>query len=197
MTNTVIFYDTEYTAWEGSQQRRWSEPWEHRELIQIAAIKVDIQRGFMEQAAFDRFVKPQHNPILSDYISNLTGIHQASIDAHGVPFADAWADFYQFCERGRYPLFSWGDDPGVLLENCGLNSIDFSAFSLEYHDIRTVFEQAGIDTRQYSSGTVHRALEIAFALPGHNALHDVRSLLVTMAELSHRKCLPENWFRLF
>jgi len=33
-------WDTEFTAWEGSWQRGWSEDWEHREIISIAAIRV-------------------------------------------------------------------------------------------------------------------------------------------------------------
>ena len=34
-----ILFDTEFTAWEGSQNRNWSLCWEHRELISISALK--------------------------------------------------------------------------------------------------------------------------------------------------------------
>lgn len=33
--NAFVFYDTEYTSWEGAMQRNWSGPDEHRELVQL------------------------------------------------------------------------------------------------------------------------------------------------------------------
>ena len=38
--NAFVFYDTEYTSWEGAMQRNWSGPNEHRELVQLSAIRV-------------------------------------------------------------------------------------------------------------------------------------------------------------
>ena len=38
--NGFVLYDTEYTSWEGSLQRGWSRPDEHRELVQLSAIRV-------------------------------------------------------------------------------------------------------------------------------------------------------------
>ena len=35
-----IIFDTEYTAWEGSQERNWSDDDEYMELVQIGALKV-------------------------------------------------------------------------------------------------------------------------------------------------------------
>ncbi len=184
--NQFILFDTEYTAWEGSQARRWSEPWEHREIIQIAAVRVAVERGYVETACFDRLVRPRLNPLLSDYIIRLTGIQQAEIDARGVPFAAAYGDFFSFCERGRLPLFSWGDDPGVLRENCALAELPFGDYPAGLHDIRDVLEAAGIDTRLYSSGTVYQALGLDFAHASHNALNDVRSLAITLSELARQ-----------
>ena len=37
-TNTVLFFDTEYTSWEGSISRNWSEPNEFKEIVQIGAV---------------------------------------------------------------------------------------------------------------------------------------------------------------
>ena len=182
----LILFDTEYTAWEGSQQRRWSEPWEHREIIQIAAVKVAVEQGCAEIASFDRLIRPRINPILSDYISSLTGITQSEVDARGVSFAEAYRDFYSFCQQGCLPLFSWGDDPGVLRENCALSGLPFGDYPAGLHDIRDVFEAAGIDTRLYSSGTVYQALGLKFPHASHNALNDVRSLAVTLDGLARQ-----------
>jgi hypothetical protein len=38
--NAFVFYDTEYTSWEGAMQRNWSGLDEHRELVQLSAIRV-------------------------------------------------------------------------------------------------------------------------------------------------------------
>jgi hypothetical protein len=38
--NAFVFYDTEYTSWEGAMARNWSGPNEHRELVQLSAIRV-------------------------------------------------------------------------------------------------------------------------------------------------------------
>jgi len=179
----IILFDTEYTAWEGSQARRWSEPWEHREIIQIAALQVDLNQDVAEVSHFNRLIRPERNPLLSDYIINLTGISQKTVDANGGRFSDAFEAFYEFCEGGKLPLYSWGDDPGVLRENCVLSDIPFREFPAGFHDIRDPFEAAGIDTHGYTSGTVHQAVGASFDQAAHNALNDVRSLAVTIRKL--------------
>lgn len=186
MNNTFILFDTEYTAWEGSQQRKWSEAWEHREIIQIAALRVGLNSVMVEEASFNQYILPQRNPQLSAYIRELTGITQEVVDTQGVRFSGAFADFYRFCGEGGFPLFSWGDDPGVLRENCTLNEIAFPAFKAGFFDIRDIFEPAGIATVGYSSGTVWQALGLRFDSAAHDALNDVRSLLVTLAALQEQ-----------
>ena len=196
MSQTVILCDLEYTAWEGSHARRWSEDWEHREIIQIAAIRVTANEEVVESGVFDVLVKPRHNPILSPYIIELTGIEQAMLDAQGVSFPEALAAFYDFCKQGHNPLFCYGDDPGVFAENCTLNGVELPAFRAGIHDIRTVFEGAGIDTRRYTSGTVHQAAGAAFEPAAHNALNDVRSMAVTLRELIRQGRIETGWARM-
>ena len=62
MDQEIILFDFEYTAWEGSWARKWSEPWEHREIIQIAAVRVVIDGAVTEQGSFDCLVRPKRNP---------------------------------------------------------------------------------------------------------------------------------------
>ena len=40
---TIIIFDTEFTAWAGSQERDFSGPNEYRELVEIGAIKIDTR----------------------------------------------------------------------------------------------------------------------------------------------------------
>ncbi|GAB2687768.1 exonuclease domain-containing protein [Aliiglaciecola aliphaticivorans] len=93
-----VLFDKEFTAWHGSKQRNWSENWEHRELIQIAAVKIRMTRDSASiLASFNELIRPTINPQLSDYITNLTGIEQAMIDEMGVDFASALKQFHLFC----------------------------------------------------------------------------------------------------
>jgi len=193
LNSQIILFDTEYTAWEGSKARHWSEQWEHREIIQIAAIRIDAQAT--ELGRFDCLVKPEHNPVLSAYLIALTGIQQAAVDTQGLCFADAFAAFYAFCDQGRVPLFCYGDDPDVLTENFGLNHMDPAAFPAGIYDIRNLFEQAGIDTCHYTSGTVYQAVGAEFDLGAHNALNDVRSLAVTLRKLTRTGRIEKDWIQ--
>lgn len=183
MNQEIILFDFEYTAWEGSKARNWSEPWEHREIIQMAAIQIAINGAVTELRCFECFVKPKRNPHLSPYICQLTGIQQTEIDLRGLCFQQAFASFYAFCHQGQTTLFCYGDDPSVLLENFALNEMDCPDFPAGVHDIRFIFEQAGLDTRPYTSGTIHQAVGIDFSHAAHNALNDVRSLAVTIQYL--------------
>ncbi len=193
MNGKIILFDTEYTAWEGSQARKWSEPWEHREIIQIAAIRVVVDGKVTELACFDCLIKPKYNPILSPYIVALTGIQQAAVDTQGIGFADAFAAFYAFCDQGQTPLFCWGDDPSVLRENFTLHNMVAAPFPSGIYDIRVLFAQAGIDTRPYTSGTVYQAVGAAFDHAAHNALYDVRSLAVTIRQLTEMGRIGTDW----
>lgn len=193
MDKQIIFFDFEYTAWEGSQARKWSESWEHREIIQIAAIRVTPENEVVETGCFDCLVKPTHNPLLSPYIRALTGIEQAAVDAHGLSFPSAFAAFRDFCEQGHLPLFCYGDDPAVLIENCALNDMAVPSFPAGIYDIRVTFEQVGIHTRQYTSGTVHQAVGAEFHHAAHNALNDVRSMAATIRHLKNTGRVGKNW----
>src|SRR5882762_1688961 len=66
--HNVVVYDLEYTAWEGSQARGWSGPGEHREVVQIGAVRLDPHRGWAETASLARLVRPRINPRLSAYL---------------------------------------------------------------------------------------------------------------------------------
>ncbi len=194
MDHTIILFDIEYTAWEGSKARKWSQPWEHREIIQIAAIKMALGEKVVETGCFDCLVKPKCNPLLSPYITSLTGIQQSEMDAQGVGFAEALAAFYTFCEQGRSPLFCYGEqDPLVFDENYVLNNLGPPAFPAGMHDICLILEQAGIDTRLYTSGTVYQAVGIEFNLAAHNALNDVRSLALTLRHLIKIGKIGTDW----
>lgn len=177
----IIIYDTEFTAWEGSTQRNWSLDWEHREIIQIAAAKIDVSsNGVRVISSFNALVKPVINPTLSDYIIQLTGIEQQMLDEMGIDYPSALQQLYIFSQEGTLPCYSWGNDKHVLIDNCLLNAIEMPQFSADFYNLNTTIRKANIDGAQFCSGELANYLGLDLQGHVHNALYDVRSLALAL-----------------
>lgn len=185
---SFVLFDLEYTAWEGSQERKWSGENEYREVIQIGAIRV-MGADFREEGSFLEYVKPVKNPLLSDFITTLTGITQHDIDAKGVAFSDALEALLAFAED--LPMYCWGRDMEVLTENCRLGALsepDQLSRMINMRPILApVFARAGVDIANYSSGTLIAAFEQAGETRrAHDALNDMRNLREALIALNSR-----------
>ncbi|GAA0854868.1 3'-5' exonuclease [Aliiglaciecola litoralis] len=177
-----VLFDTEFTAWQGSKQRNWSLDWEHRELIQIAAIHLRITANQAEiVSSFNELIKPSINVRLSDYISDLTGIEQQLVDDMGVDFESALHQFHQFCSQGQLAALSWGNDAKVLLENCQLYGLEMPVFANGFHNLQRFAQQMQLTGCDLASGELASANGIALTGHLHNALFDVRSLGLTLS----------------
>ena len=141
---TAVIYDMEWTSWSGFAAHNWKQPGRYPEIIQIGAVRLDIADDFRETAAFQCFVRPKHNPQLSDYIINLTGITQEVIDHEGVPFPDALANFVGFVGDDIEALFSFGRDGAIVQRNCDLMGIDFPEIFDRERDVRKVLTDASL-----------------------------------------------------
>ena len=169
-----ILFDTEFTSWEGSQERDWKGPGEYRELVQIGAIRV--QAGMLRESDFfNHYIKPRRNPVLSDYFVKLTGITQEMIERDGVDAADAIRQFAAW--RGSDAAGSWGDDVEELEENCRLAGIACPIDRARFFDAKEIFTAHGIAADHYMSSTIPRAFGVEPELRGHNALSDARTIL--------------------
>lgn len=178
----LVLLDTEFTAWEGSMAAGWSRPGEHRELIQIGAVRVDCGAGFAERAAFDRLVRPAINPGLSDYIQDLTGITQAALDRDAAPFAVVYQAFAAFC--GTAPILAWGADGDVIAENRRLTGAAERLPAARYHNLRRwMIDRHGDRFRAVSSAELPTILGLAHRARAHHALEDSRALAAALPEL--------------
>jgi len=179
-----VLFDTEYTAWSDSKATDWGGPNEHREIIQIGAIGVDLT-AFSETDAFSAFVRPLKNPQLSGFIIELTGITQSDVDS-GASFSDVFTRFSDFV--GTRPAYCWGRDVDVFDENCLLTGETRRLPREQYHDLKPIIvpslEARGIDEVQYSSGTLYRAFDLPETRKAHDALNDMRNLLDALRALS-------------
>lgn len=170
-----VIYDTEYTSWEGSKERGWSGPNEHKELIQLGAIKV---KDLVEVDSLLLYIKPTVNPELSQFIIKLTGVTQADVDSNGVSFSEAYEIFSIW--KGEQTGFAFGLDDQVMQVNHDLYQTGITIPEDAYGDIRVFFNEVGIDTAQYMSSTIPEAFGLIPPPAGHDALNDTRSILMAL-----------------
>lgn len=176
----LVIYDTEYTAWEGSIARNWKGPGEHREIVEIGAIRLS-RSNLAEEAAFSVLVKPEKNPILSDYFVRLTGITNQMIAGEGLAFADALARFDAFA--GQAELFAYGRDDKVMGETAALQGISFAPARWATHDLRDWFQQSGLDVTRLHSSDLAPAAGAPRAMHPHRALDDARAIAAAIRAL--------------
>jgi inhibitor of KinA sporulation pathway (predicted exonuclease) len=132
--DVLVVFDLEYTAWEGSLERGWSAPGEHREIVQVGAVRLDTLAGWKEVASLSRLVRPRVNPRLSAYLIALTGITQERVDVEGVDLAEALAELIAF---GVGAVFcSNGPDGEVIAENCRLRQVPLTLGPERFIDVR-------------------------------------------------------------
>ncbi|XP_034121868.1 ERI1 exoribonuclease 2 isoform X1 [Drosophila guanche] len=91
----AISVDFEATCWEKQSPPQWRES----EIIEFPAVLVNLKTGKVE-AEFHTYVMPLESPRLSNYCTELTGIHQKTVEA-GVPLQTA---LNKFCEWLRNEL---------------------------------------------------------------------------------------------
>ena len=113
---------------KGSMERNWSGENEHRELVQISAIRVKKKGGSISiTKKLNLYVKPLINKNLSEYFTKLTGISQDVLDDKALPFKQAIKIFYHFCKNNKnekYNLYSMGNDYDVIKENLKIHSVN-------------------------------------------------------------------------
>ncbi len=179
-SDAIVIYDTEFTTWEGALERGWSGPGEHRELVQIAAQRVELStRSKLD--SFECLIQPRINPILSSYFTSLTNITQSDITNSGIGFAEAYTKFNEW--RGSEVAYSYSKrvtdytDADVLRENIHLSCLSWHVPKTEFKLLTPLFQAVGIDTNAYNSGKLYQAFNLSLeSHHEHNAMDDVHSL---------------------
>ena len=115
---------------------------------------------------------------------------QNTLYKKGVTFNEAMKQFYNFCKTKnniKLPMFSYGNDYGVIKYNLKLNSINkksrFYKWEKKFYDIRPIFDFY-VDTSKYSSGTIYKAFDIDSKNANvHNALWDCKSIFYSLKHI--------------
>ena len=183
--NTVVIFDLEMTAWEGSVLRQWNGYDEDPEIIQIGAVEIALENGNFEiTREFEQVIKPRLRPILSKYITELTGITQDIVEKRGISFSEAVKTFYEFVPRDSY-LCSNGNDWQYLEFNCDLHAIKNPFRKCLFMNLRPFLatrlqvDEANEVLHSYRLGTISE-------MPGnspHNALSDARCIAESLKRL--------------
>jgi len=180
----IIIWDSEFTAWPGSDENGWTKPGETKEMVQIGAVRLRTS-DLAELDKFEILIKPVVNPVLSDYFVKLTSITQTEVDRKGKPFKEVYQMFFDWA--GSANLYSWNlCDYWALAETCKLNNIVLPIKRNRFFDIRMVFWKAGILAENYHSSTIINAFKQKPKRQAHSALNDALSIVDALRALTQR-----------
>ena len=173
----AVVFDLEFTSWPGSNERNWSLPNEDREIIQIGAVKIETTGDMREVDSFQILVRPLKNPILSDYIVNLTKITQEKVEKEGILFPLALSRFINFIGEHPIDILSNGGDEEVIEENCQIHNIPFLSIFKKSTDLKIYFSEVlGISRKNCTSGMLPELFGLNNHEKQHDAFGDARSI---------------------
>ena len=173
----AVVFDLEFTSWPGSNERNWSLPNEDREIIQIGAVKIETTGDMREVDSFQILVRPLKNPILSDYIVNLTEITQEKVEKEGILFPLALSRFINFIGEHPIDILFNGGDKEVIEENCQIHNIPFLSIFKKSTDLKIYFSEVlGISRKNCTSGMLPELFGLNNHEKQHDALGDARSI---------------------
>jgi len=168
----AVVFDLEFTAWPGSMVSRWSREGEHAEVVQIGAVKLDAE-SLKITDEFECLVRPRVNPVLSQYLIDLTGITNEMLAAKAVDFITAYRAFLDFV--GPSPIWAFGRDDLVFADNLKLYAWDGLPVP-PYTNAIPWFAEHGIDLRGKHACDVAEASGAVFEGRKHDALADARGV---------------------
>lgn len=180
---SIVIFDLEITAWEGSLARNWSGPGEYMEVVQIGAVKLDAAMPMAERDSFEMLVRPEKNPVLSAYFTELTGISNADLEREAVGFAEALSAFAAFVGNADRVL-SNGADWSDLVQNAEWAGMDWPFQPGLFANIRNAIAGAlGVPNRQAVSSTLPERLGLEEVPGAHTGLGDSRAIAAAVRQL--------------
>ena len=160
-----VVVDLEATCWEGKHPDR-------NEIIEIGAVCYSVGEGVV--AAFQTFVKPKLQPVLSEFCTQLTHITQDEVN-DAPAFPDAFQRFHDWCTQMQPLAFaSWGQyDLNQFKSDCRLHDIPLW---IENHvNLKVLFSEI---TGRGKSGMKRALYHYEIPLEGthHRGIDDARNI---------------------
>ena len=186
-----IVLDMEWNQpWPGSPSARKVLPVQIRgEIIQIGAVRVTEEQAVADE--FQVLVKPKYYRSLNRRVSKLTGIKESRLKAEGIPFAEAMAQFHDWC--GDDVVFlTWGfDDIAILRENMQLHGLETGWVETWYNAQMMFNAQTDGSTAQKALKTAMEIFGIEATRPAHDALGDAYHTALICARLDLKRGMAE------
>jgi inhibitor of KinA sporulation pathway (predicted exonuclease) len=152
------------------------------ETIEIGLVVIDLESLEIVDE-FQRFVRPQINPILTDFCKMLTSIQQADVDSAGT-YVEVGQELGAFI--ARYPdaaWASWGDyDARQLERDAGLAACPSLLSGLQHFNVRKW--HAGLyDNRPKSLKQTVESLGLVWQGTYHRGIDDARNVASIVKEM--------------
>ena len=185
---SFVIFDTEYIADKGMKEEGFCG-WQNREVIQIAAIKVDDDLNVIDK--LNLFVRPKLHANIPMYFVKLTGISDELMLNEGIAFEKAYVLFKEFV--GELDCYSHGwsfekdnDSDGEVMREMlkiyGIKDMAQPSYKNIAFWFRDKYEQKNINIKKQASGEIAKLLGLEenmkkIGLQPHNAFYDVYSIL--------------------
>ena len=178
----AVVFDLEFTAWEGSMITRWTRARELTEVVQIGAVKLDAE-SLKEVGEFEMLVQPRVNPVLSDYLVQLTGISNAMLKERAVDFITAYRAFLDFADGAN--TYAFGRDDLIFADN--LKYYGWTTLPvLPYTNAIPWFHENGVDLKGKHACDVAELSGAVFEGRKHTALADAKGVAAGYVALIKR-----------
>ena len=151
-----------------------------REIISVGFVVCDDKYNIKNR--YSSFIKPVHNPIITDYFEKLKGITQNNVD-HGKKCNNAFRDIREICQKYSIDyIFTFGNADIIWImysakwnrkENENVNNL--FAVSKKIIDVRpAILKEINCKNYRKSPGLSKIAENLGVKMNGehHNALND-------------------------
>ena len=169
MKDKIILLDVETNVFQNQEE-------EHFDVIQIGAYRLN---GLNITKKFDKFIQPTKNPILTDFIKDLTRIKQDEVDTAGT-FPVVWREFTDFCKPYNI-MMSWGYyDWKILKRVCDFYNLPF--YFQEHINLKEYYQYM-MSVKKGRRGLKSAVEDLGIfydAENHHNALADVKMIYDVM-----------------
>lgn len=186
---SFVIFDTEYIADKGFLEEGFCG-WQNREIIQIAALKIDDKLEVVDK--LNLYITPKLHKKIPQYFVDLTGINDEIMKKEGIDFERAYKLFKDFvadnvCYSHNWDFTKDNDADGeVMREMLTIYNIadnkqpDYQNIAVWFRD---KYKEKGIKVDKQSSGEIATILgkedELEeLCLQVHNAFYDVCSILI-------------------
>ena len=175
----LLVTDFEATCWDDGVRARLQE------IIEIGCAYVNPDN--MEVVhKMSIIIKPQREPKLSAFCTELTGISQSMVD-EGCTFLDAMTAWLVLAKPWSDVFCSWGAwDHTILQKQCAMHQLRYP-FSSSHINIKKVVADVMFDGNQ--AGVQRRCNELGVEMKGqhHRGLDDVLNIISVMKAVAHRQ----------